>query len=617
VLRIYFLSVCLCAFSAAASAQNPFRHPADAAEIRFDSSQPVLFYRVQIDSGDLSSLGVEMHVRNIPDTFRVAMVTHPEYDDRYWRYLEGLRVDGSRGPGSVTRLDSALWLVSAPGGEAVLRYRIRLPAPEQPRRAAWRPFLSPRGGLAGGPHTFLYVVGATLAPSHVNLDIPAGWEALTGLEPTADPRTFFAPSAAILVDSPFLVGHIKTWRFAVDGVPHRIAYLPLPGSEPFDTTALVTCVARLAGEAEKLFGRFPYREYTFLLQDGAYGALEHLNSVTVGFSSGEFAKDPRPLFATLSHEYFHAWNLMRLRPAEFGDVSYTPAPRSRGLWWSEGVTMMYADILLRRAGLPVYDSTRVAHLEEAIGAYAGSPGDSLFSPEYVSLFAFAGTPGGLGDYSASTHIQGELLGTMIDLIIRDATDGVRSMDDLVRAMFRRFSGERGFTGGDIENSAAELCGCDMHSFFDTYVRAGHGIDFNRYLGMIGLRMRLSWVTARDPGGSPAPDLRVFAWLPPGESSPALGISDPESCWGRAGLHTGDIITGVNGKPAPSAADFRTLVRGLHTGDTLAIEVRHQGEFKRAFVTVTGYDRPGVKIEEIMGVPERQRALRDLWKASAP
>jgi predicted metalloprotease with PDZ domain len=615
--RALLLFVCVSAFSAAAWAQNPFRHPSDAAEVRVDSSQPVLFYRVRIDSADLSTVAVEMHVRNVPDTFRVAMVAHPEYDDRYWRFVDGLHADGRRGSAIVTRLDSALWLINAPGGEAVLRYRIRLPAGQQARRAAWRPFLSPGGGLTGGPHTFMYVVGATLAPSHVTLDLPSGWEAVTGLEPTADPRTFFAPSAAILVDSPFLVGHVRSWRFTVDGVPHRIAYLPLPGSEPFDTTALVTGIARLAGEAEKLFGRFPYREYTFLLQDGAFGALEHLNSVTVGFSSGELARDSRPLFATLSHEYFHTWNLMRLRPAEFGDVSYTPAPPSRGLWWSEGLTMMYANLLLRRAGLPVYDSTRLAHLEAAIEAYAGSPGNSLFSPEQVSLLAFSASPGGLGDFSASTHIQGELLGTMIDLIIRDATDGRRSVDDLMRVMFSRFSGERGFTGRDIEQSTAEACGCDMHPFFETFVRAGHGIDFNRYLGLIGLRMRLSWAPAREPGGLPEPDLRVYTWQPPGENSPALGITDPESCWGRAGLHTGDIITAVNGKPSTSAADFRELVRHLHPGDSLAVEVRHQGTTVRRVVTVSGYDHPSVRIEEVKEATGRQRALRARWEACDP
>jgi predicted metalloprotease with PDZ domain len=162
-----------------------------------------------------------------------------------------------------------------------------------------------------------------------------------------------------------------------------------------------------------------------------------------------------------------------------------------------------------------------------------------------------------------------------------------------------------------------VCGCDMHSFFETFVRTGHGIDFNRYLGLIGLRMRLSWAAARGPDGIPEPDLRVFSWDPPGESPPALGITDPKSCWGKAGLHTGDIVTGVNGKPVASAADFRALVRRLHTGDTLAVAVRHQGSPMHTIVTVSGYDRPSVRIEEIEGATERQRRLRARWEACDP
>src|SRR5437762_12257030 len=155
------------------------------------------------------------------------MVAHPEYDDRYWRFVEALRVETLHGAATVTREDSALWRVVAPGGEAVVRYRIHLPPAESPR-AAWRPFLAPTGGLVGGPHAFLYVVGATLGSSHVTLELPPEWQIATGLEPTLDPHTFFAPTVGVLVDSPLLVGRLRSWRFAVDGVPHRVVYWPLP-----------------------------------------------------------------------------------------------------------------------------------------------------------------------------------------------------------------------------------------------------------------------------------------------------------------------------------------------------------------------------------------------------
>src|SRR5437867_7518161 len=237
--------VTLAARGTAASARNPLRDHTEVVEIRFARTQPIVGYTLRVDAGDLSGFDVELRLRNVPDTFRLAMVAHPEYDDRYWRFVEGLRVETSGGAASVAREDSALWRVVAPGGEALVRYRIHLPPAESPR-AAWRPFLTATGGLVGGPHSFMYVVGATLAPSHVTLELPPEWEIATGLEPTLDPRTFFAPSVGVLVASPLLVGRLRGWRFAVDGVPHRVVYWPLPDAAPFDTTALAGNIERLA-----------------------------------------------------------------------------------------------------------------------------------------------------------------------------------------------------------------------------------------------------------------------------------------------------------------------------------------------------------------------------------
>src|SRR5688572_8980147 len=138
-------------------AQHPLGHHTEALEIRFTRSHPVINYILRIDSADLAGFDVEMRVRNVSDTFRVAMAAHPEYDDRFWRFVEGMRAVAPRGTAaSIVREDSALWRVSAPGGEAIVRYRIRLPEPEGAQRASWRPFLSATGALAGGPHAFMY-----------------------------------------------------------------------------------------------------------------------------------------------------------------------------------------------------------------------------------------------------------------------------------------------------------------------------------------------------------------------------------------------------------------------------------------------------------------------------
>jgi predicted metalloprotease with PDZ domain len=600
-----------------ASGQHPLSHPADAVEVRFARSQPIVSYSLRIDPGDLSGFDIEMRVGNAPDTFRIAMAAHPEYDDRYWRFVDGPRVDARGRPGIVTREDSALWRVVAPGGDATIRYRIRLPPSEGPPRAAWRPFLSPTGSLTGGPHAFMYLPGAALAPSHVTLELPAGWDVATGLVPTSDPRVFFAPSADVLVDSPIFVGRFRSWRFAVDGVPHRIVYWPLPDATPFDTTAFVASIEHLTREAVALFGRPPYREYTFVFQDGAYGGLEHLNSATLGAPSSELARDMRPLLGEAAHEFLHTWNLMRIRPAERGGVDYRQTGQSRGLWFSEGLTMYYADLLLRRAGLRLADSTRIAHLERLLERYLFNPGNARISPERASLAEYGTPPGSLGDYNPSVHVQGEVLGAMLDLIIRDATGGRRSMDDVMRAMLERFSGVRGFTGRDVERTIADACRCAVRAFFDSYVRGAGQVDFDRYLRLVGLRARVTWQAAVSPNGQPAPDLRVFAWTPPGQTGLKLLLTDPSSVWGRAGLHTNDRVVTMNGTPVATWLEFRGQLARARVGDTVRVEVMRPTGPWRTSVVVTGYSRPVVRIEEIPGATERQRTLRAQWLAATP
>lgn len=584
-----------------------------------DTSQPVVAYTLRVDSADLSGFDVEMRIGHAPDTFRLAMVAHPEYDDRYWRFVVNLRVEGMAAGATVAREDSALWRVIAPGGESVVRYRLQLPppAPGSRYRSAWVPFLAATGGLVGGPHSFLYIVGATRVPAHVTLGLPSGWDMATGLEQTVDPATFFASSVKVLVDAPILIGRLRSWRFAVDGVPHRVVYWPLPDAQPFDTVALVAGLERLARAAVALFGRAPYRDFTFQIQDGAVGSLEHGNSVSLGAPSARLAQGLTDFFSETAHEYFHTWNLMRIHPVEYGDVDYRTPPRSRGLWWGEGITMFYADLLRRRAGLPVEDSTRATHLAGLIARYLASPGNSRFSPESVSVVSYGAPPGSLGDYGASVHLQGELLGAMLDFIVRDATSGRRSLDDVGRATLERFSGEHGYTGRDLERTVVDVCGCAMGAFFDRYVRSATPIDFDRYLRLVGLRTTVSWSPALGRDGQPEPDLRMYGWLPPGTRSLRLIVTNPASVWGRAGLHTGDRIAAVNGAPLADMASFRTLFGGLRIGDTVRIEVMRAGGPFRTTVVATGLDRPTVRLEELPQVTERQRALRARWLAGSP
>jgi predicted metalloprotease with PDZ domain len=597
-------------------AQHPFGHHTDALEIRFARTDPVINYILRLDSADLSGFDIEMRIRNAPDTFRVAMAAHPEYDDRFWRFVEGMRVETPRGTGEIIRLDSALWRIRAAGGEATLRYRIRLPPPEAGQRASWRPFMSPTGALSGGPHAFMYIVSAPLAPAHVKVEVPRSWEIATGLVPTSDPRTFFAPTAEFLVDSPILAGQFRSWRFDIDGTPHRVVYWAAPDATPFDTTAFVSSLERLSRQAVALFGRAPYREFTFLFQDGAFGGLEHANSATLGAPSAELARGQAELLGEAAHEYLHAWNLVRIRPAERGVISYRQTGQTRGLWWSEGLTMFYADLLARRAGIPTVDSTRIAHIERLIARYLFSPGNARISAERAGLAEYGTAPGSLGDYDPSPHTQGELLGTILDLVIRQASRDRRSIDDVMRLIMERYSGRTGFTGRDIERAVTEVCGCSVRAIFDAHVRSAAPIDVNRYLAAAGLRADVTDQPVLNPQGEVSPDLRIFGWQPD-TGRVALLINNPQSAWGRAGLHTGDRLLSIDNQPITTMRELRAAILRARIGDTVIVRVQRPNGSFRASVAVTGYSYPRVRLEEKPDATPLQRQRRERWINGLP
>ena len=575
---------------------------------------PRISYRIRVDAADLSGFAVEMRVRGAGDVVRIAMQAHPEYDDRYWRYVENLTAASRGAMLKVTKEENALWRVDQAHGDLTVKYRIHLPTQATPTRAAWKPFLSPTGGLIGDLHSLMYVVGATLEPARVTLDLPSGWAIASGLDSTKDPKTCSASSVELLLDSPIIVGQFRQWDFAVNGVPHHVIYLPQPNAAAFDTVAFVAGVQKLATEAFKICGKPPYHSYTFLYQDGAYGALEHLNSVTVGATSQSLAQGLGDVFDTTAHEYFHTWNLMHVRPSERVGVRYRPADPTGELWWSEGVTIYFSDLMVRRAQLPVFEPTRVAHLERYLAAYVLTPGYSRYSAETVSRAAE--DPLALGDDTASTHLQGNLLGTMLDLMIREATHGQRSLDNVMRTLSGRFTPQRGVTGRDIERAVHEVCACNAHTFFESYVRGARPVDFDHYLRMIGMRTQVTWSPALGSDGKPVPDLRVSTFVKDEDPTPILHLSNPASAWGRAGLHTGDRPVSVDGVAVGTMTDFRSWRETLHIGDTARLEVRRDGVVSQVSVSINGYDRPTVRIVEIADATPEQLRLRAQWLTAA-
>jgi predicted metalloprotease with PDZ domain len=567
-----------------------------------------LDYTLRIDQADLSAFDVTMRIRSAPDTFTIAYAAHAEYDNKYWRYIENLTVADGR----AVRIDSVLWKVLSKGGDVTVRYRVRPPVVEG-LRAAWKSFLAPTGGLVGGPDAFLYVVGAEDAPSTVKLDLPAGWQTATGLSITADARRFTATNVDTLMDSPILVGQLRDWTFQAGGVPHRIVYWGLPTGTAFDTTAFRDGIERLARAAVSFWGKTPYRNYTFTFQDGAYGGLEHANSVTLGAASADLAKNPNAYLRETAHEFVHTWNLMQIRPAEYRFVDYKPQRPVASLWFSEGLTIYYADLLTRRAGLRVEDA-RDQRLASLITTFLNNPGYVQYSAEAISRVSYNERAGALGNFDGSPHQLGELIGLMLDLMIREATDGARSMDDVMRLMLARSETRPGYVGADVEAAIETVCSCNVTPFFDAHVRGAGTIDFNRYLASHGLRAVIGRKPAINRDSTPAADM----WIRGSQSGPdqplRIFIWNPATVWARSGLLTNDVLVAINGTRFANWAAMRNLLGALRIGDSARVEILRDGTPMTIVVPITGYDIPDVRIETVPNARPRQIRLREAWRA---
>ncbi len=578
--------------------------------ISVHAQQPVLNYTLAINPADTSSVQITMRCRNLPKVVHLAMVNHFLVDDGHWRFVEDLQIS----QGSIVREQDALWRVTGAGNDATVRYKVGINQKDT-FRVVRKPFLTPTGGLVGDLHHFLYVVEATQTPAHVTLQLPPDWNLATSLAPTSDPHTFFARDAKELSDSPILVGKLRESRFQVEQVPIRVAYWPLPDAQPFDEKPLVDGLQRIVQQAANLFGGLPWREYVFQVRDGTdVEGFEHADCTTIGVPSKDLAAGRNPDYVMITHEFFHTWNIMRIHSAGYKGVSYKPVQLS-GLWVSEGFTVYFADLLVRRAGLPTPFPTRLAYLEDLIEWYLSNPENARYSAEQNSRGAFKPPIGNAHSDRYLLWEQSELMAALLDLTIRAATNGERSLDDLMRALYAEFPGARGFTTTDIERLASKVSGRNLKPVFAAYVRRAGKLDVARYLAMVGLQMETRTIKAAALDGTLKPDTQVYALLPNGESKLRLYLTHPQSVWLRAGLRNGDQLVSVNGSVVETEGEFNDLLNALHVGDRVKLEVMRAGKPRQIMVAVASYDWPDVKLRPIPAASQRQQMILAHWQAS--
>jgi predicted metalloprotease with PDZ domain len=342
--------------------------------------------------------------------------------------------------------------------------------------------------------TFMYIDGHLNIPVNLKILPFSGWKDIaTGLDRAVGKiNEFTAPDFDILYDCPILIGNLQELpSFKINNVVHRfIAYNP--GN--FDSDLFISSLEKTVRTAVEMIGDIPYSNYTFLGIGPGYGGIEHLNSTTVSFSGSGLEKPGAMvrMLKFLAHEYFHNFNVKRIRPYELGPFDYERENRTNLLWVSEGLSVYYEYLLVKRAGL-MHDDELLASIEENINAVENDPGRKYQSLAQASFETWEDGPfgdrSGGPDKSISYYDKGPLVGMILDFSIRNATQNRKSLDDVMRFLYRHYYKklQRGFTDAEFQQACQDIAGISLSREFE-YVNTTKEIDYPTYLVYAGLKI---------------------------------------------------------------------------------------------------------------------------------
>src|SRR5262245_57291624 len=489
-----------------------------AAPIAGAQSLEPIVYTVRVPAPDTHYVQVEARV---PTGGRASIeMMMPVWSPGYYRvenYAEKVdEVSARTADGKVLAIEKSQknrWRMDTGGASSLLiAYRVFC----NQRSVTTNNVTSEMGVLNGAP-TFMTLVETAKRPHEVRLELPPSWtRAMSGMDDAGDkaPNHFRAADYETLVDSPIMAGNLRVGEFVVDGKKHVVA--GAGDIVQWDVDATTRELATFVAEAYRFWGFLPYDKYVFLLmfrQGG--GGLEHKTSTLSTVNA------TRPMLGLPSHEYFHLFNVKNLRPVELGPFDFENPPTTGSLWIAEGVTSYYSSLLVARAGLRTRDEF-LASKGAQIGQLENAPGRLMQSLEQSSRDVWNNSNSGVAPASTtvSYYNKGEILGLLLDARIRNATDGRRSFDDVMRLAYKRYAGARGYTPDDFRAVAEEIAATDLKDWFRKSVSSTEELDYTERLDWFGLEFMKPdgeagrWTLAVRTDATAAQKSHLDAWLKP-------------------------------------------------------------------------------------------------------
>ena len=536
-----------------------------AAEVR---------YTVSLANPDRHYLGVTMELDS--GAARQVVARMPAWNALYQvrdfgQYVSevGATTEGG-GAAAVEKIDKGSWRITLPAA-GPLRVRYRVYADQA----------GPFGAQLNAQHAFLnpaqilmYTDAHRGQPAEVRLaDLPPQWKVATAL-PERD-GAWLARNYDHLADSPFEISDFQETGFSAGGGDYRIVVHA--AREAFSMAEIRASVEKIVTAETALMRDVPFSRFTFIyhFREGGGGGMEHGESTAIDSGPVKNPAGLRGLESITAHEFFHLWNVKRIRPCALVPVDYQREQYTRALWFSEGVTSTYGAYTLLRSGLTTRDEF-LARLGRAIRDYESRPARLFQSAEESSLDAWLEKYPYYGgaDRSVSYYLSGELIGFLLDLHMRQVSENRAGLDDLLRYLNENYAKkDRCFDErADLREAAEKLTGRPFGPVWAQLAQTAQPIPWDSYLRAAGLVLLKQERVVAAPG--------FAAWRTPGRGYTVRAV-DAGGAAERAGVRPGDELLAVNGR-APRRSPAETFA-GMEPGSKVELKLRREGrEFKAKY-----------------------------------
>jgi len=443
------------------------------------------------------------------------------------------------------------------------------------------------------------------------LDVPATWSLrdvhVMGEAPAGEVerKAGVAHSYDELVDSPAEIGSFQRFEFQQDGATYHIVVHSDP--HDYDAGKLEDTLKKITHAAVEWMADRPFDEYTFLYhfpQSHGAGGMEHAYGTAIEVSAQRLRSSVMAVASVSSHEFFHLWNVKRIRPESLEPVDYQREMDTRALWFSEGVTSTVGDMLLARAGL-FSDRQYVDRVASEINELQSRQAHRWQSAEEASLDAwFEGDAYYRSPHrSISYYNKGEVLGVLLDLRIRQATQGRKSLRDLFQWMNENYAKKgRPFPDSDgVQQAAETVSGQSFVEFFHQYVAGVQELPYNELFGFVGLQVAETTIQSSSPGFTTDTNLG---------GQPEVASVEVNSDAHRAGIAIGDRVVEVDGTPATLSVDDQ-LAR-MRPGSSVKVTVANRRGQRTVKLKLTSHQEQMYILQDVPAVTPEQHAHRVAW-----